>query len=262
MIPAGREGFEAVIDASIPFDPSLLERIRPDLVVNTVAISSVRACARDPSAAFAVNTAWPAGVAAACRACGACFIHFSTDLVHSGGTPPYSEDSPAVPRSVYGWTKLLGERAVLSAFPETLVIRTSVLFGEAGSVRPTFSEELLGGAVESVWVDSYRNHTPIHWLARVSLEAAASGATGRLVLAGRHSLSRSAFAEMLIAHVGTGTPPRGGYRPAGVPGDLSLDPGRAVRLLGAEMPDPFQSFEMEYPGGQSSRRTSLRNAPV
>jgi dTDP-4-dehydrorhamnose reductase len=238
--PVPRSGFDAA-------DPGfeLPEGPVPLLVVNAVALSSVAACARDPRRAFVLNSRWPSILAAECRRAGARLVHFSTDLVWSGGAPPYRESSPAVPGSVYGWTKLLGDRAVLRRHPGALILRTSVLFGEAGAATPTFTEELLLGRVPVVWTDCHRNHTPISWLASKALETGLSGASGLVLAAGRDSLTRSAFADMFCERMGL-PPVRAGYRPSGVPGDLSLDPVRGPAVVG-EAPGALEAFDIEYP---------------
>ncbi len=237
----------------------LLDESAPDLVVNAAAMSSPGACARDLRGAFSANVHLPGSLAAACAGRGIPLVHVSTDLVYGGAIPPYSESSPCVPRSFYGWTKLLGDRAVVQAYPDALVLRTSVLFGQAGAARPTFSEELLAGGVRTVHVDAFRHHTPISWFSTVILEAWGKRVSGLLLAAGRHSLSRSAFASMLFEHLGAGGCPPEGYRPAGTPEDLSLDLGRFESLLG-RAPDPFRSFVLEYP--QDPVSSSDRNLPV
>ncbi|HPH38639.1 MAG TPA: sugar nucleotide-binding protein [Candidatus Fermentibacter daniensis] len=218
---------------------------RPDLIVNAAAMSSTSECAREPRLAFEANALLPRDLARACRGEGIRLVHISTDLVYGGHTPPYTESSPCVPLSVYGWTKLLGDRAVMAVCPGSLVLRTSVLFGGIGAPRRTFSEELLAGAVQKVHVDSFRNHTPAGWFAKAVLTAGMADVSGPLIASGLHSLSRSAFAEMLFRHLGLDGCPPAGYRPPGVPADLSLDTGRFARLFG-EPPDPFQAFDMEY----------------
>lgn len=218
---------------------------RPDLVVNAAAMSSTSECAREPRRALESNALLPRDLARVCHDCGIRLVHVSTDLVYGGHVPPYTEASPCVPLSVYGWTKLLGDRAVMASCPGALVLRTSVLFGEIGSSRRTFSEDLLAGSVRNVHVDSFRNHTPARWFASAVLEAGMADVSGLLIASGLHSLSRSAFAEMLFGHLGLDGCPPAGYRPTGVPADLSLDTGRFTGLFG-EPPDPFQAFEMEY----------------
>ena len=121
---------EAVLDAVV--------RERPDAVINCAAYTNVDGAEADPYAAAAVNAAGAGFVAQAAAAVGAWVLHVSTDYVFDGekGTP-YLESDPTGPRSVYGSTKLLGERAVALAAPDThTIVRTSWLFGVAGHCFP------------------------------------------------------------------------------------------------------------------------------
>jgi dTDP-4-dehydrorhamnose reductase len=218
-----------------------------DLAVNAAAVSSTALCRENPSAAWAVNVRWPMELARECGSRGAPLIHFSSDLVYSGGVPPYEEDSPAAPRSLYGWTKLLADMLVTRIHPGALVLRTSVLFGELGGERTTFSGDLLRGRVRSVYVDCWRNHTPIHWLASILPELIASGTGGKVMAAARYSTSRSAFAEALLGHLGRDASGlEFAYSPEGTPRRLHLLPGLLERLLGREAPDVPQSIALEY----------------
>jgi dTDP-4-dehydrorhamnose reductase len=103
---------------------------RPAGVLNTAAMTHVDRCEREPDLAQRGNADAPALLAKACRDAGIRLVHVSTDYVFDGrGTRPYREDDPTAPRSVYGRTKLAGERAVLTASPAFVVVRTSWLFG-------------------------------------------------------------------------------------------------------------------------------------
>jgi dTDP-4-dehydrorhamnose reductase len=177
-------------------------------------------------------------------------VHFSSDLVYAGGVPPYAEDSPAVPRSLYGWTKLLADALVARTCPEALIMRTSVLFGEIGGrKRTTFSGDLLRGRVRSVYVDSWRNHTPVHWLASILPELLAAGAAGTVIATAKYSTSRSAFAEALFEYVGKDVSGLElSYSPEGTPRRLHLLPDLLARLLGREPPDVEESIALEYEG--------------
>jgi len=154
-----------------------------------------------------------------------------------------------VPLSVYGWTKLLGDMLVRRIDPGALIVRTSVLFGRSGAARKTFSEELLSGTVKEVHVDSWRNATSLSWFASTLLRLSGTDASGVLILCSRESHSRAAFAEMLLRAHGRQDFPIPGYRPAGVPSDLTMSPGRAGLLLGERIPGLEESIAMEMERG-------------
>lgn len=103
---------------------------RPDLVVNAAAFTKVDACESQVELARRLNAQMPGEWAQALRARGIRFVHLSTDYVFPGdGSRPYREDDATGPRSVYGETKLAGERLVLASDPGALVVRTSWVFG-------------------------------------------------------------------------------------------------------------------------------------
>lgn len=103
---------------------------KPLVVVNAAAFTRVDGCERDPRAAERGNALGPAVLAGACVRTGSQLVHVSTDYVFPGDAErPYRENDEPGPRSVYGRTKLEGEKAVTSASPGFLVVRTSWLFG-------------------------------------------------------------------------------------------------------------------------------------
>jgi dTDP-4-dehydrorhamnose reductase len=107
--------------------------LRPDVVVNAAAYTAVDAAETDEQGALAGNATAPENLARACAAHGALLVHVSTDYVFAGdATAPYEVDAPVGPRSVYGRTKLAGERAVREHCPRSYVVRTAWVYGESG----------------------------------------------------------------------------------------------------------------------------------
>ncbi|MFX9097217.1 sugar nucleotide-binding protein, partial [Acinetobacter baumannii] len=75
----------------------------------------------------------PGVMAEECRALGANLIHYSTDYVFDGaGNHPYRETDPTAPRSVYGRSKLEGERRILETGTKAWIFRTSWLYASRG----------------------------------------------------------------------------------------------------------------------------------
>lgn len=110
-----------------------MDSFGPDLVVNCAAFTKVDACEGEArEQAFAVNGAAVGNIAEAAEKAGARLIHVSTDYVFDGtGKQPYREADPTNPLSVYGQSKLEGERLALQ-HPNAAVVRTSWLFGPGG----------------------------------------------------------------------------------------------------------------------------------
>jgi dTDP-4-dehydrorhamnose reductase len=118
-----------------------------DVVIHAAAKTDVDGCERDPGAAFAANAEAAGHVAET----GARVIQLSTDYVFDGRSDaPYAEDHPTHPLSVYGRSKLAGERAVL-ARPGNLVVRTSWVYGDGRNFfRAILAAERAGRALRVV----------------------------------------------------------------------------------------------------------------
>jgi dTDP-4-dehydrorhamnose reductase len=121
---------------------SLIAQRRPAVVFNCAAYNAVDRAETEPEAAFDINAHGPANVAAVCTRYGARLVHFSTNFVFDGRLDrPYVESDEPSPLSVYARSKLEGERVVLRALPDALVIRTAAVFGGHGG--QSFPERIL-----------------------------------------------------------------------------------------------------------------------
>jgi dTDP-4-dehydrorhamnose reductase len=122
-----------------------------DVVINCAAYTNVDAAEADEATAYAVNAAGPEHIASACARAGARMVHISTDYVFSGdfggsAPHPYEPGDEPAPVSVYGRTKLAGERAVLAALPAAVVVRTAWVYtGGSGKDFVATMRRLAGG---------------------------------------------------------------------------------------------------------------------
>ena len=106
---------------------------RPRYVINCVATADVDRCEREPDWAFSVNAEGPRLLAKASKDVGAELVHVSTDYVFDGSKEGfYTQQDEPNPVSVYGKSKLAGERAARQELEQTYVIRTSWIFGAGG----------------------------------------------------------------------------------------------------------------------------------
>jgi dTDP-4-dehydrorhamnose reductase len=137
---------------------ALLDRVRDDsasldAVVNCAAWTDVDGAESKRELARAVNVDGAGNLARSAARVGVPLLHLSTDYVFDGVAPlgadgrprAYVESDPTGPRSVYGSTKLEGERLVLAASPRHAVVRTAWLYGVDG---PNFVETMLRLASE------------------------------------------------------------------------------------------------------------------
>ncbi len=134
-----------VIGLSRPeLDLTSLESVRrafrladADLVVHCAAYTDVDGCELNPELAYRINALGTRFVALACREVGSALVYISTNCVFDGTqTRPYLEFDEPRPISVYGRTKLAGEREVQSILPSNYIVRTSWLFGLGGNNFP------------------------------------------------------------------------------------------------------------------------------
>ena len=108
--------------------------LRPDVVINCAAWTAVDACEGDPDRALAINGIAVRWLAEGCARANCHLVQVSTDYVFDGELDrPYHEWDPTDPRSVYGLTKLIGEREALVLGASAAVVRTSWVCGLNGS---------------------------------------------------------------------------------------------------------------------------------
>jgi dTDP-4-dehydrorhamnose reductase len=178
----------------------------PEVVFNCAAFTRVDDCEVEKDRAFSVNGAGVDRLARAATNAGARLVHVSTDYVFDGaGSRPYAIDAVTAPRSVYGESKLAGERAALAA-PRSLVVRTSWLFGPGG---PNFVRAILGqvdrrraaGDASPLRVVADQTGLPTYtpFLARGLWDLAASGESGVFHYANRDATTWHGFASEIVA---------------------------------------------------------------
>lgn len=186
----------------------------PDIIVNAAAYTAVDRAEQEPALAYAVNRDGAAGVARIAQRLGVPLIHLSTDYVYDGRKPsPYVETDATGPLGVYGASKLAGERAVLEAAPQALILRTSWIYSAFGA---NFVKTMLrfGAERERVRVvdDQIGNPTSADDLADAILRIAPglAGRGGIYHLAGSGHVSWCGLARHIFETSGK----RGGPQPA------------------------------------------------
>jgi dTDP-4-dehydrorhamnose reductase len=120
-----------------------LDALQCDVFINPAGLTSLEDCENDPPAADRINARAPGEIARWAARRGVPVFHFSTDYVFSGELPGLrAEAESTAPLSVYGRSKLAGERAVL-AFPGNCVVRVSWVFGPE---KPSFVDAVFDDA--------------------------------------------------------------------------------------------------------------------
>jgi dTDP-4-dehydrorhamnose reductase len=144
-----------------------------DIVFNCAAFTNVDGCETNFDTAFAANAVGPMNLAIAADACGATFVHVSTDYVFPGNEPGerHETDVPA-PISAYGRSKLAGEGLARAYCARTHVCRTAWLYGEGKNFVRTMLRLAESHDVVSVVDDQLGNPTSADDLARELLRIA------------------------------------------------------------------------------------------
>jgi dTDP-4-dehydrorhamnose reductase len=173
-----------------------LAAFRPQLVINCAALTQVDECESRREEAMAVNGRAVGALASRARAMGARLVHVSTDYVFDGrAQAPIAEDAAPAPLSVYGESKLAGEREAL-AVRGSLVVRTSLVFGPGGDNFVAVMARLLrGGGRLRVVDDQVSRPTYSRFLARALVDLAAAGADGVVHYGNAPGVSRYALAR-------------------------------------------------------------------
>ena len=123
-----------------------------DVLINAAGFTKVDLCETQPDHAFVINAEAPRVVAEISDEKNSKLIHFSTDYVFDGGKhEPYTEEDEANPISVYGESKLAGEKNVLAVQNRNLIVRVSWVFGPD---RPSFIDAMIQQARENEKVDA------------------------------------------------------------------------------------------------------------
>lgn len=123
-----------------------MRTVKPDVVVNAAAYTAVDKAETEPDTALAVNGIAPGILAEMVRVTGGLLVHYSSDYVFDGAKGcAYLETDVPNPQSVYGRTKLKGERAIAVSEANALVLRTSWVAGAHGD---NFAKAILRQAHE------------------------------------------------------------------------------------------------------------------
>jgi dTDP-4-dehydrorhamnose reductase len=186
---------------------TLLDGFRPDLVINCAAYTRVDDAESNRDEAMRVNAEGALNVASAAASSGAKVVHISTDFVFDGRkSGAYRETDRPAPLSVYGESKLEGERLVARSAKDHLIVRTAWLYGRNGRNFVTTIIEQARQKPELTVVDDQRGcPTWTRDLSRAIWELCKADARGIVHAAGRGSCSWYEFAVEIVRQAGLKT---------------------------------------------------------
>ena len=150
-----RHSFETLIltnkkKIQIPFTKSSKSKdffaksdyFKPDLIINTVALTDVDFCEKNPDLAFETNVKYINYLKNICLQNESKLIHISTDHLSDGSTPYIKENHNLNPINQYGKTKLLAENLIKESITNPIILRTN-FFGWGTNYRKSFSDRII-----------------------------------------------------------------------------------------------------------------------
>ena len=126
----------------------LVEKYRPDAIINTAAMTNVDTCEAERDMCKALNVDAVGTLVAVCQKYNIHLVHVSTDFIFDGEDGPYSEEAKPNPLSYYGLTKLQAEEKLKSSSSRWAVLRTIIVYGIVSDMSRTNIVLWAKGALE------------------------------------------------------------------------------------------------------------------
>lgn len=234
-----------------------IREVKPDVVINTVAVISLEQCDGDPGGAYCLNTRLPSVLASLCDRYGCYLVHISTDHYYCGeGRKLHTETDSVRLMNEYARTKYIGENMALM-HDDTLVLRTNIV-GFRGRGRLTFLEwaisEIKNHRKMMLFIDFYTSSIHTVDFARIMFDALEHHPVGIYNLASSEVSNKKEFILNLSEVLFSAVPE---YEEGSVENlngakrgnSLGLDIGKMEKLVGYRMPglmDTIQSINAEY----------------
>ena len=172
------------------------EFAKPEIVILCSAMTHVDDCEIHKELAWNINVDGARHVAENCKAFNSRLVFFSSEYVFDGMKGPYSENDGTNPISVYGKTKLEGEK-IVSTLKDYLIIRTTVVYGYEPESKNFLMQVLRKGALKekmNIVNDQYSNPTNAAELADFTLELIKLKKSGIYNVVGKDLMNRYEFA--------------------------------------------------------------------
>ena len=214
--PINMEDLESIeIDITNKTNCKKILEIKPDVIINTAAITNVDYCEKFKKNAFDVNVKGTENISKIAAKLGSKLIHISTDAVFSGNKKFYVEEDEPNPINIYGKTKLESEK-IVSKVEDSIILRPSVIFGWFPSEYIKTSEESRKTMNFGLWVldqlnknnkisivnDQFDTPTLADNLAKNILNIVQKDMTGIFHLSGLSCVSRLDFSKKIAKSFG------------------------------------------------------------
>lgn len=215
----------------------LIEELQPDMLIHAAAMADTAQCEKNQEASYALNVEATLNLGGICADLRIPMVFTSTDLVFDGKKGNYTETDTVNPLNRYGEHKAMAEEQLLRVYPEALIGRLSMMFGERAAGEHNYLQQLLRqleqGLRPKLFFDEFRSICGAYEAARALLYFAGKQ-SGLLHLAGPERLSRYEFGlrvcrsfgfdESLLEPCSSDEVNTGSKRPK----DVSLDVSKAA----------------------------------
>lgn len=239
----------------------IINEVKPDVILHCAANANVDDCEKNPDAAELVNSLLPGEIATIAKKNHVKMIQISTDAVFDGATGNYSESDMPNPISVYAFTKLRGENAVLTANPEALVMRVN-FYGWSITGKRSLAEWFANNLAENKHIMGFSDvlFCPMMVLDLVDtlVEATEKGLKGLYNCVGSDVLSKYDFGVAIAEQFGfdpklisPASVNDGGLTAARSP-NLTLSSEKLIRAMGHSLPSfktGLKKFHDQYRHG-------------
>ena len=178
----------------------IIENYNPDIVLHTIAHSSVDLCETDHNVADILHVDATKKITNACASINSKLIFLSTDAVFEGElNKKYCEDDIPNPVNYYGKTKLEAEKIVLNASSNNVVLRTSVIYGSHKKSRFTnwILDCLKDGKSVDPFSDQFNTPTLVDDLVKAILKIIENNISGLYHATGKTCVNRYEFSKLL-----------------------------------------------------------------
>lgn len=187
---------------------SLIQRLKPDTVIDTAALHSVDYCEKNQKEAWTINVEGTRNIVKACKETQAKMVFISTDYVFDGSKGNYTEEDTPNPINYYGQTKLEAEKMIADTYENHLIARTSVIYswippdqrllqsssGKSLNFAMWLVQKLNDGTPVTIVDDQYSSPTLANNLAEALLKLSNTHRNGIYHIAGKTRLNRYDFA--------------------------------------------------------------------
>lgn len=139
---------------------SVLQKIKPNFIINTAALTDVNFCEKNSDLCFSTNAESVKNIAYYAKKINSCLVHFSSDFVYDGlNTKKYTETDTPRPISIYGKSKLLSEKYIINNSKKFIILRISSLYSNYGKNFYKYIIQQLNSS-NSIQIFNYQKSNP------------------------------------------------------------------------------------------------------